>query len=137
MVLDAAQMGAWVWYLKTDEVIDLGNSSEILGFPRLDSFHVFESALHPDDRERVRENIASAIQTGRYDSEFRTVRTDGEIRWFRAIGSVLSDDAGDPTQMAGVNFDITEKKRIEQALLKSEKLAAGGPARCFRLARNQ
>ena len=126
MVLDAAQMGAWVWYLKTDEVIDLGNSSEILGFPRLDSYHMFESALHPDDREKVRENIASAIQTGRYDSEFRTVRSGGEIRWFRAIGSVLSDEAGDPVQMAGVNFDITEKKRIEQALLKSEKLAAVG-----------
>ncbi len=126
MVLDAAQMGSWVWDLKTNEVVDLGNSGEILGVPKLDSFKVFENALHPDDRERVRENIASAIQTGRYDSEFRTVRSDGETHWFRAIGSVLRDEAGDPIQMAGVNFDITEKKRIEQALLKSEKLAAVG-----------
>jgi PAS domain S-box-containing protein len=126
MVLDAAQMGAWVWDLKTDEVVDLGNSSEILGVPMLHSFTAFESALHPDDREKVKENITSAIQTGRYDSEFRTVRSDGEIRWFRAIGSVLTDEDGKPTQMAGVNFDVTEKKRIEQALLKSEKLAAVG-----------
>jgi PAS domain S-box-containing protein len=126
MVLDAAQMGAWVWDLKTNDVVDLGNSSEILGVPELNSYKVFESALHPDDREKVKENIASAIQTGRYDSEFRTVRSDGEIRWFRAIGSVLTDDEGNPTQMAGVNFDVTEKKRIEQALLKSEKLAAVG-----------
>jgi PAS domain S-box-containing protein len=126
MVLDAAQMGAWVWDLKTDEVIDLGNSSEILGVPMLHSFSAFESALHPDDREKVKENITSAIQTGRYDSEFRTVRSDGEIRWFRAIGSLVSDEDGKPTQMAGVNFDVTEKKRIEQALLKSEKLAAVG-----------
>jgi PAS domain S-box-containing protein len=126
MVLDAAQMGAWVWDLKTNDVVDLGNSSKILGVPELNSYKAFESALHPDDREKVKENIASAIQTGHYDSEFRTVRNDGEIRWFRAIGSVLTDEEGKPTQMAGVNFDVTEKKRIEQALLKSEKLAAVG-----------
>ena len=126
MVLDAAQMGAWVWDLKTNEVVDLGNSSKILGVPELNTFESFESALHPDDLEKVRENIASATQTGHYDSEFRTVRSDGEIRWFRAIGSVLTDEKGNPTQMAGVNFDVTEKKRIEQALLKSEKLAAVG-----------
>ncbi len=126
MVLDAAHMGAWVRDLKTDEVIDLGNTSEIFGVPKLDSLQVFMNALHPEDLERTKAAIASALQTGRYDAEYRVVRSNGEIRWLRALGSVLTDDENRPMQLAGVNFDITEKKRIEQALLKSEKLAAVG-----------
>jgi PAS domain S-box-containing protein len=126
MVLDAAHMGAWVWDLKTDEIVDLGNTSEILGVPRLDTIEVFMNALHPEDLERTKASIATALQTGRYDAEYRVVRGNGEIRWLRALGSVLTDEENRPTQLAGVNFDITEKKRIEQALLKSEKLAAVG-----------
>jgi two-component system, sporulation sensor kinase E len=126
MVLDAAQIGAWVWDLKTDEVVDLGNTSEIFGVPSLDTPQVFMSALHPEDVERTKANIATALQTGRYDAEYRVIRGNGEVRWLRALGSVLTDEEDQPSQMAGVNFDITEKKRIEQALLKSEKLAAVG-----------
>lgn len=126
MVLDAAQIGAWVWDLKSDEVVDLGNTAEIIGVPKLDTVEVFMNAFHPEDLERAKASIASALQTGRYDAEYRVVRGNGEIRWLRALGSVLTDEENRPTQMAGVNFDITEKKRIEQALLKSEKLAAVG-----------
>ncbi len=126
MVLDAAKVGAWVWDLKTDEVTDLGNTSEILGISDLNHFQVFANIIHPEDLEHVKQSIASAIETGRYDAEHRIVRPDGEIRWLRALGSVLSDEDEKPAQMAGVSFDVTEKKRIEQALLKSEKLAAVG-----------
>ena len=126
MVLDAAHVGAWVWDLNTNEVVDLGNTSEIFGVPKLDTIEVFMNALHPEDLERTKANIATALQTGGYDAEYRVVRSNGEIRWVRALGSVLTDEENRPTQMAGVNFDITEKKRIEQALLKSEKLAAVG-----------
>ncbi len=126
MVLDAAHVGAWVWDLNTNEVVDLGNSSEILGVPKLDTIEVFMNSLHPEDIERTKANIANALETGRYDAEYRVVRGNTEIRWVRALGSVLNDEENRPTQMAGVNFDITEKKRIEQALLKSEKLAAVG-----------
>jgi len=126
MVLDAAQVGAWVWDLKTNEVVDLGNTSEIFGVSALDTFQVFLDSLHPDDVERTNASIAAAFRTGRYDAEYRVIRHDGEVRWLRALGSVITDDGNQPTQMAGVTFDITEKKRIEQALLKSEKLAAVG-----------
>jgi len=125
MVLDAAQIGAWVWDLKTDEVVDLGNMSEIFGVSSLNSIEVFMNCVHPDDLARTKAGIAAALDTGRYDAEFRVIR-NGELRWLRALGSVLTDEKNKPTQLAGVSFDITEKKRIEQALLKSEKLAAVG-----------
>ena len=125
MVLDAAQIGAWVWDLKTDEVVDLGNTSEIFGVSSLNTIEVFMNCLHPEDLERTKANIAAALDTGRYDAEYRVVR-NGELRWLRALGSVLTDEKNKPSQLAGVTFDITEKKRIEQALLKSEKLAAVG-----------
>ncbi len=125
MVLDAAQIGAWVWELKTDEVVDLGNTSEIFGVSSLNTIEVFMNCLHPDDLERTKTSIANALDTGRYDAEYRVVR-DGELRWLRSLGSVLTDERNKPSQLAGVTFDITEKKRIEQALLKSEKLAAVG-----------
>jgi PAS domain S-box-containing protein len=81
------------------------------------------AAYHPDDLANINRNKARAGQDGdSYENEFRVVFPDGSIRWLATRGLVKRDDRGDPQKMLGVTWDITERRRAEQAL--REKAAA-------------
>ncbi|HEY2119689.1 MAG TPA: PAS domain-containing protein [Candidatus Acidoferrum sp.] len=77
----------------------------------------------PEDRERANAAIQSALQTGKYNLEFRFRRHDDrEIRWANGRGVVSYDAAGQPARMLGINMDITERKEAEEALAENEEL---------------
>ncbi|MBL0730507.1 PAS domain-containing hybrid sensor histidine kinase/response regulator [Piscinibacter sp. HJYY11] len=81
------------------------------------------AAYHPEDLENINRNKARAGQDGdSYENEFRVVFPDGSIRWLATRGLVKRDAHGDPEKMLGVTWDITERRRAEQAL--REKAAA-------------
>ncbi len=77
------------------------------------------TALHPDDRARAEAELAAPLAVGGqpFDTEFRIIRrNDGQIRFIRAIATVLRDDEGNPWRMVGTNWDVTEERKREQAL---------------------
>ena len=77
----------------------------------------------PEDRERANASIQAAVQTGKYNLEFRfRRRNDGEIRWANGRGVVSRDETGRPVRMLGINMDITERKEAERALEQNEEL---------------
>jgi len=78
---------------------------------------------HPDDRERVVRGFAAALAEGEdgFESEYRIIRPDGAIRWIFGRGRVIRDRTGRPVRYAGVDIDITDRKRAEEA---SERLAS-------------
>jgi signal transduction histidine kinase len=61
-----------------------------------------------------------------YYEEFRVVWPDASVHHLLGVGKVFTDDAGRPKRMVGVNVDVTQSKLSEEALRKSEKLAATG-----------
>nr|BBH86356.1 hypothetical protein KTC_11070 [Thermosporothrix sp. COM3] len=68
--------------------------------------------IHPADRERAAHALEQAIETtGSFETEFRIIRTDQQIRWIQAKGRVLYDEAQQPQRMIGVQIDITERKQ--------------------------
>ncbi len=77
----------------------------------------FFAAVHPDDRERIREQTMlnrDGVDTP--DSEFRMLRPDGEVRWM-VRSSEVTRDAGGAPQTVFTNFlDITERKHTEEEL---------------------
>ena len=82
---------------------------------------MFIEHLHPDDRQATQDAINRAIATRTmYDTQYRTVGTDGRIRWIRAIGHTAYDDEGIPRRFDGITVDITSQKRAEQSLRESE-----------------
>lgn len=78
---------------------------------------------HPDDRDQVVNNFHRVTESGEdhYDSEYRIIRPDGEIRWVYGRGRVVRDATGKPIRYSGVDFDITERKHTEEALRESEE----------------
>jgi PAS domain S-box-containing protein len=77
--------------------------------------------LHPDDRERVLAEVFQSRDTGKpFSSEYRLLARDGHIVWVRDEAIVMRDEAGRPCFMQGLLLDISEQKRKEEMLQKSE-----------------
>jgi PAS domain S-box-containing protein len=74
--------------------------------------------VHPDDRAAMwaRYDGAKSGAMDRTAFEFRVIWPDGTERWLATRGRVLRDAQGRAVRMLGVNWDVTELKRTEQAL---------------------
>ncbi len=79
--------------------------------------------LHPDDRPHVMAALDAHFRHRvLYDVEYRLKTKNGEYRWFSGRGSAHWDASGNPIRFAGAIRDITERKRIEDALLREQRL---------------
>lgn len=77
--------------------------------------------LHPEDRERVLSEVIQSKDTGKpFRSEYRLFARDGRIVWVRDEATVMQDEAGRPSFMQGFLLDISDQKRREELLQKSE-----------------
>lgn len=80
------------------------------------------ASLHPEDRQAAEAAVRNSFVTGQFTAQFRIRRRDtGEIRWMEARGTLLTDEEGKPARLLGINVDITDQKRVEEALRESEQ----------------
>lgn len=79
--------------------------------------------LHPDDRERFLAEDRRTDETGEpFKVEYRQFAKDGRMVWVRDEAVLVRDEEGSPLYWLGVQYDITEQKRVEEALRQSEEL---------------
>ncbi|MEH2168284.1 MAG: response regulator [Nostoc sp.] len=125
LALSASRMGTWNWNIQTGTISWSNNLEALFGLEAGEfdgSFEMFAARLHPDDRDRVVAAVNRAVANGEdYDIEFRVVYPNGTIRWALSQGKVFYDQHGQPIQMAGIDLDITERKRSAEALRQSEE----------------
>ena len=128
----SAQIGIWDWHPQTGEIIWTPELESIYGFEPgsfSGSYQDFSSRVHPDDLrmlEDLRDEAVAAHQT--FECDFRIRLPGGEIRWVHCKGSALYDAIGRPERIYGVNFEITERKLMEQRLessLQQQALLSG------------
>lgn len=75
--------------------------------------------IHPDDQQRWSTEAAEMFMTGRsLRSAYRVLARDGRVIWFQCEATMVRRDDGRPWFIHGVGFDITERKRMEQAVLE-------------------
>jgi PAS domain S-box-containing protein len=117
----------WDWNLQTDAVWWNENFQTLFGYraeeiePGLESW---TTRIHPEDLERVKTGIHAAIDAGRqpWSDCYRFRRKDGTYAEIDDRGYISRDSNGNPARMIGAMQDISEQKRAEEALRKSEQL---------------
>ena len=91
------------------------------------TFNDFIAAIHPSDRDRVREQIAASIQEHTERRlEYRVIWPDRSVHWLVAIGHTFYDGGDQPFRSAGICLDITIQKELEVQLLQSQKMESVG-----------
>jgi two-component sensor histidine kinase len=77
--------------------------------------------LHPEDRARVEADFHAALADparNHWEDEYRFLRADGCYADVLDRGFVIRDNYGKPVRMIGAMQDITERKRVEEELLR-------------------
>ncbi|MCJ7455967.1 PAS domain S-box protein [Candidatus Bathyarchaeota archaeon] len=101
----------------------------MLGFePRDFSGHpeFWLGRVHPDDLRRYPAEVQELWKMGQYTFEYRFLHKDGTYRWIREEAKVIRDAAGKPVEVMGYWTDVTEWKRMEAELVRSQRFAAIG-----------
>lgn len=124
-------LGQWHWMVQSNELsfnekkaTNLGYKSEEI--PEDVGFEYFTEKLHPDDYERVMDNMRRHLmnETDAYEVEYRICNKNGNYVWYYDRGKVTKrTTAGEPIVVSGIVFDISKNKELENNLIESnEKL---------------
>lgn len=88
---------------------------EIIGNP-------IAALFHPHDLPRIHETVREVIKKGAsYDKQYEMVKKDGSTVVVSVNSTPLKNEKGKIAEVVSIVEDITERKRVEQALLQSEK----------------
>jgi PAS domain S-box-containing protein len=120
-----ANIGYWERDFPANRITWSEETCRIFGLPPHDndfSQEKLQELIHPDDRQLQSQALADALQgKGLYDVEYRIVRPGGELRFVHARDEIEYDKSGKIIRMFGTVQDITERKRVEEAMRESEK----------------
>jgi len=132
LAVEATQIGTFDFYPQTGNLIWSKFARQHYGVsPEAEvTYDTFLRALHPSDRDRVTQTLQDALRYesgGDYAHEYRTLGIeDGEERWLSSRGRVFFDAESQAVRVVGVIQNITERKRLEQQLLQSQKIESVG-----------
>ena len=123
--------GSWAWTPGRDEWNYWSNEMfRIFEFdPRQGppTVEMSRQRIHPEDREPVYERTQNTLRDkGEYVNDCRILLPGGRIKYIHVIGHPVFNEAGEITEFVGTSVDVTEQKRIEEALRRSEAYLAEG-----------
>jgi PAS domain S-box-containing protein len=125
-----AKMGNWELDFATntltwsDEIYRIfGVAPETFG----GTYEDFLQCLPPEDRAVVDKTFTESLTSQTpYSMEHRIRREDGSYRVVQEYGQMFYDAQGLPLRSVGTCQDITERKRLEQQMIHTKKMAALG-----------
>lgn len=121
-VQELSQVGSWEWDILKNEFTASDECYRIFSIPigMKVSFEEVLEHIHPDDRERHRDQVMKLLAGESYELAYRVLNSEGKIKWIEATANVFYDKNNQPYKIIGLAQDITERKLHEQKL---EKLA--------------
>jgi hypothetical protein len=125
LALEAAFLISFEWDIEKNEVRRFHSTDSTLGKTEQghSTFEEVASVVLEDDRELFRANVLAALKhpDGKYENEFRILRTDGSVSWLYERGKVEKDAQGKPLRLIGLSQDITERKKVAELSRKAEE----------------
>jgi len=123
-------LGHWYWNVQTNNVRFNPLKVEALGFrrdelPGLVPYQFFTERLHPDDYRPVMDNMLAHLNgtASVYEVEYRIRAKDGTWKWFYDRGKLTRHGPdGRPALVAGIVFDISAKKALEEQLNEKNRM---------------
>jgi two-component system cell cycle sensor histidine kinase/response regulator CckA len=99
------------------------NIEQLLGYVpgELDAPDWWLEHVHPEDRERVLDQVPKLLGEGHAVREYRLRRKDGEYRWVLDEQKLVRNPAGNPIEVLGSQSDITDRKQAELRLREREE----------------
>jgi PAS domain S-box-containing protein len=117
-------VGYWERDLATGRITWSDETYRIYGLrPQEDPIDLaaLRQKIHSEDWKFVSQALDEALAGGtRYDLEYRVLRPTGEVRIVHSNGDVKRDASGRPYNMFGTVQDITDRKRAEETLQRSQ-----------------
>jgi formate hydrogenlyase transcriptional activator len=120
-----ATMGSWEVELPSLEITWSEQTHRIF---ETDPFHFhprrpdFVEFVHPEDRAKVDAAFQASLENGAPSTvEYRIVMTDGRLKVLEENWRVFHDEQGQPIRLVGTCRDVTDRKRSEEALRRSEE----------------
>jgi PAS domain S-box-containing protein len=122
-------IGIWEWDLQSGALFWSEEICRLHGLAPEQFDRHYESwmqSIHPEDRQQVHSSIAHAVSSSsEYQVQYRVIFPDKSVHWLEARGQAVVIGST-PMRMLGVAMDVTSRKLAEEALRRSEKLAATG-----------
>jgi len=101
------------------------NVNSILGYQSSNFMHDFQfwsDRIHPEDRDRVLDELSEILDNCEGASEYRFRHQKGHYLWLRDRLRLVRNSAGEAIELVGYWIDITEKKQMETQLFHSQRL---------------
>jgi PAS domain S-box-containing protein len=122
-------IGIWEWDLQSGK---LAWSDEICRMHGMEpaafdgTYERWMQSIHLEDSWRVHAAIGEALaKHGDYEVQYRVTSADKSLHWLELRGQTILI-GNTPMRMLGVVIDVSSRKMVEEALRRSEKLAATG-----------
>lgn len=124
LATEAAQIGTWDWDIGKNRLYWDDRMLQLFGVTKHSFTGPNESwrdTVVSEDLVRIEEELQAALRNEKpFNSEFRICKSDGSIRHLKTRGLIIFGTGGAPLRAIGVNYDITEQKQTESALLERE-----------------
>jgi len=126
LAMDVGEHGFWDWNIDTNEVFFSPRYYTMLGYENKELPMVLDTwinLMHPEDRETIVPEVQKYAENAEpYEIEFRLKCKDGSWKWISGRGKSFElDENGVSHRAVGLHVDITERKRAEESLQKSEE----------------
>ncbi len=119
---EIGKIGNWSWHIPSGLVEWSDQVYEIFKAPPTEpSYELAKSFVHPDDLNLWQTTVQQAVEKEKpFTLDYRAIRSDGETIWVHNETQAEFNEMGKFTGYRGTVQDITERKRWETDLLKSE-----------------
>ncbi|AVA22655.1 GGDEF/EAL domain-containing protein [Rhizobium sp. NXC24] len=126
LALETSQIGVWEHSLNQEEILwdlQMHKLYQTGATDRKVSSAVWLNALHPDDVERaIAEFEAATAEKGFYNSQFRIILPEGEIRYLRSRAHFYEGPDGEPS-FIGAEWDVTADVLLNRELTNQKAVA--------------